>query len=191
MTEVTQTDPPQVTTQPARGSLSIGSIVLIIGVVMVIMVFGLQLASQNLSQPTSGRAPEFETVTYYDTRVHLADLRGKVVILNFWASWCGPCRVEAPDLQLIYDTYRERGVEILGISYLDTEEDARAFIREFGLTYINGIDEGSRISDLYHIDAVPETFVIDQNGNIVHLFLGPINVDELVVVLERLTGGAS
>jgi cytochrome c biogenesis protein CcmG, thiol:disulfide interchange protein DsbE len=190
MTELTQ-DSPQAAPQPARGGLSLGSIVLIIGVLMVIVVFGLQLASQNLSQPTSGRAPEFETVTYFGSRLHLADLRGKVVVLNFWASWCGPCRVEAPDLQHIYETYRARGVEFLGISYLDTEEDARGFMRDFGLTYINAIDEGSRISDLYHIEAVPETFIIDQNGDIAHFFLGPIDVEELAAVLDTLTGSAS
>ncbi|MFN8376235.1 MAG: TlpA disulfide reductase family protein [Anaerolineae bacterium] len=147
----------QTTTQPARSGFGIGSIVLMIGVLMVIIVFGLQLASQGLSQPTTGPAPLFEMTTYNSGSFRLADMRGKVVVLNFWASWCGPCRDEAPDLQNISITYRERGVEVVGVTYLDTEDDARAFMAEFGMTYINGLDGGSRISDQYHIEGVPET----------------------------------
>ena len=171
--------------------MSLGSLVLIIGVLMVVIVFGLQLASQQMRQPTSGPAPQFETITYDGERLNLADLRGKIVVLNFWASWCAPCRVETPDLQQISETYADRGVEVVGITYLDTEADSRAFIAEFGLTYINGLDEGSRISDLYHIEAVPETFVIDQQGNVVYFFAGPINVAQLITTLDGLVGGTS
>ncbi len=188
MTELTQNSTPS---QPTQRGLSLGSIVLIIGVLLVIIVFGLQLASQNLSQPTAGPAPLFEMTTYDGGTFRLADTRGSVVVLNFWASWCPPCRVEAPDLQRLSQTYAERGVQFVGVTYLDTEEDARAFIAEFGLTYTNGLDAGSRISDLYSIQAVPETFVIDQQGNIAYFFAGPINVDQLVATLDRLTGGGS
>lgn len=184
MTERTQEQP------KPRGGFSLGSIVLIIGVLMVIVVFGLQLASQNMGQPTSGPAPQFEMTTYNGDTFRLADMRGKVVVLNFWASWCAPCRTEAPDLQNISTLYRERGVEVVGVTYLDTDEDARNFMAEFGMTYTNGLDGGSRISDLYRVQAVPETFIIDQQGNVAYFFAGPINTAQLIAQLDLLTGGA-
>jgi cytochrome c biogenesis protein CcmG, thiol:disulfide interchange protein DsbE len=186
MTELTQdstTTPPK-----PRGGLSLGSIILIIGVVMVIIVFGLQLARQNMTQPTSGPAPQFQMTTYDGQQFSLSDLRGSIVVLNFWASWCVPCRTEAPDLEQVSQTYADRGVRVVGVTYLDTDEDARAFMAEFGMTYINGLDGGSRISDLYRVQAVPETFVIDQQGNVVYFFAGPINLEQLVATLDRLTG---
>ena len=91
-----------------RGGLSLGSIVLIIGIVMVMIVFALQLASQNRTQPTSGPAPQFSLTTYDGSTFNLADMRGKVVIVNFWGSWCGPCRDEAPDLVRLSQTYADR-----------------------------------------------------------------------------------
>jgi cytochrome c biogenesis protein CcmG/thiol:disulfide interchange protein DsbE len=174
-----------------RGGISLGSIVLIIGILMVIVVFGLQLASQNMTQPTSGPAPQFTLTTYDGANFNLADMRGKVVVLNFWGSWCIPCRTEAPELERLSQEYADRGVAFVGVAYLDTEEDSLAFMEEFNVTYLNGLDVGSRISDLYRLQGVPETFIIDQEGNIAYFFAGPINAEELDAQLANLTGGAS
>jgi cytochrome c biogenesis protein CcmG, thiol:disulfide interchange protein DsbE len=189
MNDILQDSLPQ---EPIKhGGLSLGSIVLIIGVLMVIIVFGLQLASQNMTQPTSGPAPQFTLTTYDDVTFTLADMRGSVVVLNFWGSWCIPCRTEAPELERLSQAYADRGVQFVGVAYLDTEDDALAFMREFNVTYLNGLDAGSRISDIYHVQAVPETFIIDQEGNVAYFFAGPINADELNAQLAHLTGGTS
>jgi cytochrome c biogenesis protein CcmG/thiol:disulfide interchange protein DsbE len=114
----------------------------------------------------------------------LADQRGKVVIVNFWASWCVPCREEAPILQDVWERYRDRGVVMVGVDYLDVERDALAFIDEFGITYPNGLDMGKAISKRYRIKGVPETFIVDQNGNIVEFYVGAAKEGQLDSILN-------
>ncbi len=173
---------------PRRRGLSLASIVLLVGVLAVVAVFGWALIQRNQLQPTSGPAPDFTLTTYDGQELRLSDLRGKVVVVNFWASWCGPCRVETPDLQQIYERYRERGVEVIGVAYTDTDANALAFIDEFDVTYPNGPDRGTRISDRYNIQGVPETFVIDQQGDVVWFKLAPTSALDLTPVLDELLG---
>ena len=151
--------------------LSVGSMVLIFGVVLFALVILIALLRQQQTQPTSGQAPDFEITTFAGDTVRLSDLRGQVVVLNFWASWCIPCREEAPMLETLWQDYRDRGVVVLGVAYADVDADSRAFIDEFNITYPNGADAGTTISkNQYHILGVPETFVIDQSGNIQRFF---------------------
>lgn len=174
------------TLAPRKGGLSLSSIVLLIGVALTAAVFGLALARQNQTQPETGAAPDFTITTFEGQEITLSDLRGQVVILNFWASWCGPCRIEAPDLQRVYERYKDRGVEMIGIAYVDTEAKSLAFIAEFGLTYPNGPDLGTRISDRYNLQGVPETFVIDQNGDVAEFIYATTNERQLSEILDRL-----
>jgi cytochrome c biogenesis protein CcmG, thiol:disulfide interchange protein DsbE len=120
-------------------------------------------------------------------------LRGRVVVLNFWGSWCAPCRDEAPYLQALSDEYGDRGVVVLGISYLDTVTGARGFIDEFNLTYLNAPDQEARIANAYAVQGAPETFVIDREGNIALFILGAVDLPEneprLRATLETLLGG--
>lgn len=175
---------------PRRGRLGIGSIVLLIGIVAVVAVFGWALARRNETQPTAGAAPDFTLTTFEGEQVRLSDLRGKVVVVNFWASWCGPCRVEAPDLQRIHERYQDRGVEVIGVAYTDTEKNSLAFIDEFNMTYTNGPDLGTRISARYNIQGVPETFVVDQAGNIVKFIYAPTSEAELSAIIDQLLESA-
>lgn len=114
----------------------------------------------------AGLAPQFELKTFDGATVRLADLRGKAVVINFWASWCVPCRDEAPVLQAMWQKYRAQGVVILGVDYVDTENEARKFIQEFGQTYPNGPDVGTQISQKYRITGVPETYFITPEGTV-------------------------
>ncbi len=172
-----------------RRSLSLGSTVLIVGIVLAVTVIGIALARRNQSQPTSGPAPDFTMTTFDGSQFRLSDQRDKVVIINFWASWCLPCRTEAPALQEVWERYRDRGVGVVGVAYLDSDRDALAFIGEFGLTYPNGPDLRTEISRAYRMQGVPETFVIDQEGNVAQFFYGAVNEAQLNAVLDGLLAG--
>ena len=172
--------------QPRRQWVSLTTIVLIVGAVLIILVLGISLARAGQSQPTSGPAPDFTLRTFEGDVFNLSDQRGKVVVINFWASWCVPCREEAPILQDVWERYRGQGVVLVGVADLDVERDALAFIDEFGITYPNGLDMGKRISTSYKIKGVPETFIVDQDGNIVEFYIGPAQAGQLDAILESL-----
>jgi len=96
----------------------------------------------------------------------LASYRGKPVVLNFWASWCTPCRQEAPLLEKAQQRLRAHGGTVVGITYRDTTGDAQAFVRKFGLTYPSLRDVDGKLAESYGTRALPETFVIDRDGHI-------------------------
>ena len=171
---------------PPRRGLSLSSIILLIGIALTALVFGIALMRQNQTQPESGPAPDFTFKTYDGQEMALSELRGKVVVINFWASWCGPCRDEAPALQNVWEKYQNQDVVMLGIAYTDTDAKARAYMDEFGITYLNAPDAGTRISDMYHIQGVPETFVIDKQGNIAQFIYAPTTEKALGDIIERV-----
>lgn len=120
--------------------------------------------------PEVGRpAPDFTLLTFDGGTVALDELRGQVVVLNFWASWCVPCADEADELEALWRRFKDRGVMFIGVDYVDTEGPARRYLATYGVTYPNGPDLGGRISDHYKVTGVPETFVVDPDGRLVSL----------------------
>jgi len=121
--------------------------------------------------------PLFEGYQYEgQAEVKLADFKGKVVVLNFWASWCKPCEQEAAELQEAWEFYEPTGeVVFLGADYVDTEPEARVYLQKYGITFFNGPDMGTRISQLFRIQGVPETYFIDRTGTLRYVQVGPFS----------------
>jgi len=114
-----------------------------------------------------------------DGRLALRELRGTPVVLNFWASWCLPCREEAPTLQAAWVAQRSRGVALLGLNMQDITDDARAFLREFGATYPNVRDGSNGVARRYGVTGLPETFFISARGDVVGHVIGVVSPVQL------------
>jgi cytochrome c biogenesis protein CcmG, thiol:disulfide interchange protein DsbE len=136
--------------------------------VLALLAYGFRLNPRDIPSPLLGRpAAPFVLTAYDGTPMDLAALRGKVVVLNFWASWCYPaCYEEAPVLERGWRAYRDRGVVVLGVDIQDKDEAGRKFIGDFGLTFANGPDRTGKVSVDYGVYGVPETFFIDRQGSI-------------------------
>jgi cytochrome c biogenesis protein CcmG/thiol:disulfide interchange protein DsbE len=145
------------------------SVVLLLALVIAFALLGLLAFGwiQRQAPPLeAGLAPQFEIKTFDGQTLRLADLKGKPVVLNFWASWCIPCRDEAPALQAMWEKYKDQGLMVIGVDYVDTEPEAKKFMQEFGVTYPTGADVGTVISTKYKITGVPETYFITRDGRL-------------------------
>jgi len=118
----------------------------------------------------------------------LSELRGQVVVVNFLRSDCPPCAEEAPGFQTVWEGVQERGVVFVGIAYRDQEAAVRQFIDQFGLTYPVGMDGGDRIATAYGITGVPETFIVDPEGRVAYVHIGPVGAETLAEELDALLG---
>ena len=122
--------------------------------------------------------------------LQLSSLRGKVVVLNAWASWCGPCKEEAPYLEQVWRQNRDRGVVVLGLDAKDFRADARRFAERYDLTFPLVYDGPGDAIDGYGITGFPETFVIDREGRVVRAFAGAVNGEEERAELRSAIEGA-
>jgi cytochrome c biogenesis protein CcmG/thiol:disulfide interchange protein DsbE len=162
-------------------------------VLLVILAIALNRSQRGTVQP-GDRIGEFTLPVFsgYEfngqSEIALADLRGKVVLINFWASWCKPCEQEAADLRASWANYKDGGqVVFLGVDYVDTEPEARAYLQKFGITYPNGPDVGTRISQAFRIKGVPETYFVDQTGTLRYVQIGPFtSVDQIKSIIDPM-----
>jgi cytochrome c biogenesis protein CcmG/thiol:disulfide interchange protein DsbE len=114
-----------------------------------------------------------------DGRVSLRELRGTPIVLNFWASWCVPCRDEAPLLERGWKRYRDRGALVLGLDMQDISDDARTFAREVGMTYPVVRDRGNDVARSYGVSGVPETYFVSRRGDVVGHVIGAVSAAQL------------
>lgn len=131
-------------------------------------------------------APDFKLKTLEGKTVRLSDFRGQRVIVNFWATWCPPCRAEIPDLQKLYD---KKDVEILAVNLTSTEksnQDVNAFVKEYEMTFPVLMDVNSKVADMYHVRAYPTSYMIDSSGHIQFMALGAMNYDLMIQELAKM-----
>ncbi len=150
-----------------------------VGIVTVLLLFVGILAfrlwdTNTTEQRAGGFAPDFTFTTFEGETISLADLQGKGVVVNFWASWCDPCREEATLLEQAWRREQGNGIIFIGLDYLDQEPAAKAYLEEFDVTYPNGPDLQSRAARRYGIKGVPETYFITPEGQIVQTVIGPV-----------------
>ncbi len=164
----------------------------IVFVALLVVVFlGLQRAQRgNVPAGTETEdfdftMPLFEGFEYENSQeISLSELRGKVVVLNFWASWCITCKDEAIELEEAWQHYRPSGdVVFIGVDYVDTEPEARAYLERYAITYPNGPDMGTKISQAFRIQGVPETYFLDRNGVVKHVQMGPFSSTQQILSL--------
>lgn len=153
--------------------------------ILALVGFGLVRAQQGPVGP-GARAPQFVLNTFGGDEINTDDLLGQVVVVNFWASWCKPCEQEALELEMAYQMYKDQGVEFLGVDYVDTETEALAYLDKFDITYPNGPDLGTYISQRYRMRGVPETYIVGPDGRIVVVQIGPYtSLDQIIAHIEQ------
>jgi cytochrome c biogenesis protein CcmG/thiol:disulfide interchange protein DsbE len=150
-----------------------------------------QLAEQSkpaMTGPSQALAPDFELATLDGGSIRLADLRGKVVLLNFWATWCPPCKAEMPDLDALHRAYGEtQGLVVLGVNLQEPVDTVAPFVRDRNLSFPILLDTDGRVtSDLFHVRPLPTTFIIDRQGYIRDAWNGQIAQEAMLARLKNV-----
>ena len=139
-------------------------------ILLVLAIFmGSSLASSGLTGQT---APDFVLKSATGENLRLSEYRGDVVMINFWATWCGPCRQEMPLLDELYDRYQRVGFNLLGINIDDDSRRAMAMVNELGISFPVLFDEDKKVSKLYEVETMPLTILLDREGTVRHVHHG-------------------
>lgn len=136
--------------------------------ILLLFVVGSQVHALSVNQT----APDFTLPSSAKQNIRLAELRGQVVMLNFWATWCNPCRVEIPHLQNLYDQYKDIGFTVIGVNIDNNKIKAARMARDLGARFPILFDNTQTVSKLYSIKAMPFTLLIDRDGKIREIFYG-------------------
>jgi len=155
-------------------------------IVLLVMALGVSLDGQ-LSAQSKQKAPNFALKSADGKTYELSKMKGKVVVVNFWATWCGPCRKEIPDFIEIYKRYESKGLEIIGIA-LDEGgwEDVKPYVKESKINYPIVLGGRKEASDYGNVAAIPTTFIIDKNGFIVDRHIGVMTKAQLESKIKPL-----
>lgn len=130
------------------------------------------LAHTAMAEAIQGAAPNFTLKSGSGKNIKLSELRGQVVMINFWASWCGPCRQEMPVLDQLYQRYKDLGFTVLGVNVDEHPEQAKSLLKDVPVTFPILFDSENSVSKLYNIKGMPTTVLVDRNGNMRHLYMG-------------------
>lgn len=178
--------------RPGRRAALLSAVVLAVLGVVALLASGLGHDPKAVASPLVGRsAPDFRLQGMQGPPVRLSDLRGQVVVVNFWASWCAECRTEQQSLNQTWADFRDSGVVVVGVNFQDQRADAEQYLGSMGVTYPAVEDTQSRTALAYGLRGVPETFVVDRSGRIVDRVIGPVDAQRLATTLTTLTRGAT
>ena len=155
---------------------------------LLLLAYGFKTNPKDVPSPLVGRlAPPFSLSVFEGESTGLEKLRGHPVVLNFWASWCFPaCYEEAPALEAAWQSYRDRGVMVLGVDIQDRDADGKAFIERFKLSFPNGPDPQGKLSIDYGVYGVPETFFIGKDSKIHYKHVGALTQQVLRAKIEEM-----
>ncbi|MBM4262358.1 MAG: TlpA family protein disulfide reductase [Deltaproteobacteria bacterium] len=183
-------------TEPSTATENGGSIrrliitLLIIGPVLALLAYGFTRDARYITSPLMAKPAVPFTITLFDgKKLSLDDLKGKTVFLNFWASWCPPCRAEARDLEAAWQKVKDQNMVFIGVALQDTDEASREFLKEFDVTYPNGKDESGKIAVEYGTWGIPESFFIDPQGRITYKHVGGIRASVVVAKINEAAKG--
>lgn len=150
-------------------SRQLGVVFLVLGALLSVTL----LFSQQGRRPKTFVAPDFSVVTLDGESLNLQQFRGSIVLVNFWATWCPPCREELPSLERLYRKLRPQGLSLVAISVDERPEPVRALLRTYEVSFPVALDRDARIPSLYGVTGYPETFVVDSTGTVIRHFIGP------------------
>jgi thiol-disulfide isomerase/thioredoxin len=128
-------------------------------------------------------APDFTLTTLDGDSITLSDFRGKTVFINFWATWCSPCRAEMPDIEAIYQEYKNKDVVVIGVDLGEDEDKVRRFVQDGGYNWIFTLDEAVKVGSEYRVRAIPTSFFLDQDGIIKAIQIGTMSKSAMEVQL--------
>ena len=173
--------------------ITLSAVTLALGITWTLAARVPAAATTNDEPPPGSRegfsAPDFAVDQLGGGQVHLADLRGKVVLVNLWATWCPPCRAEMPAIESVYQAFQSRGLVVLAVDQTnqDTEEAAAAFASNLGLTFLIALDRKGEVGALYSLQGLPSSYFIDRKGVIRSVVVGgPMNAALIQSKIEAL-----
>jgi cytochrome c biogenesis protein CcmG, thiol:disulfide interchange protein DsbE len=165
----------------------LAGVVAAVAVIVTLLATGLGRDPSVIASPLVGRAaPNFTLPQLDGPAVTLARLRGQIVVINFWASWCTECRAEQTALDRTWQQFRDSGVVVIGVNFEDTASDARNYVRTADVTYPVVEDAGSRTALAYGLRGMPETFVLNRSGRIVNHVIGPVGAAQLTSEINSM-----
>ncbi len=174
MEEEMSASPPATTARRPSVWVTVLAFAVLIGMVVIAAMYMKRVRSGPVT--IGSEVPAFGLTSFDGQSFNSAELKGKVVVVNFWASWCVTCKDEAADLEQAWQDYKPGGeVVFLGMDYVDTEPEALAYLETWGITYPNGPDLRTKVSQMFRITGVPETYIIDKQGRLQYVKKGPFN----------------
>jgi peroxiredoxin len=156
------------------------------GIIFALLSFN--QSDENVSQPQVGQAaPNFSLTNTDEKKMSLQELRGKVVVVNFWGTWCDPCREEMPRIQLMYEKYKDNGVVVVGVNIGESRVTAKGFADRLGLTFPIVLDHDRSVTlNQYKIGPIPTSFFIDKQGVVRYIYTGPMSSGYLETKIQTL-----
>lgn len=178
-----------------RSVIFVGAVICLVTASLIVWLVGLPeraaytgylIRDERYAPEIAANAPLFGALALNGGTKQLVDLKGQVVLINFWATWCEPCKTEMPELQTVFETFHGKGFTILGVNLGENELDVQRWVEAHGLTFDIVIDVGQQIAALYQLRGQPSSYLIAPNGIIVQIFYGPTTREGLEAAIAPL-----